>query len=279
MAALSGTSDRYLPRAAHGPPEPRRHNPRPRRSKAFVHPCALGLLVAVSVLGSGCGGGAATADREIVVMAAASLAEVMETVAQDRPNVTPVIAGSSTLVSQLQAGAPADMLITADGATMARAVADGTVQGEPVVIAANDLVLAAAPSNPGAVTSLADLSRRDLLVGLCAEEVPCGTLARRALDEAGVVASADTLELNVRALTTKLSLGELDAGLIYRTDAAAAGLPAIETPELARHSNRYHIASVSAEPTPGARALIDSFAEPGGTGAEALRSHGFGAPR
>lgn len=230
------------------------------------------------MLGPGCGGDAATADGEIVVMAAASLAGVMETVAEDRPNVTPIIAGSSTLVVQMEAGAPADVLVTADGTTMARAVANGAVQGEPVAIAANSLVLATAPGNPGGVTVLADLSRRDLLVGLCAEEVPCGALARRALDKAGVVASADTLELNVRALATKLSLGELDAGLIYGTDAAAAGLPVVEAPELADHSNRYHIASVSAEPTPAGQAVIDSFTEPGGAGAEALRSHGFATP-
>ena len=64
------------------------------------------------------------------------------------------------------------------------------------------------PGNPGGVTGLADLgSPETLLIGLCASEVPCGELARRALDEAGIAPSADTLELNVRALACQAVAG------------------------------------------------------------------------
>lgn len=211
-------------------------------------------------------------------MAASSLTDVVEAVTSADPRVTAVISGSSTLVAQLSAGADADVLITADAATMDRAVADGLIGGKPAVIATNTVVLATAPGNPGQVTGLADLARRDLLVGLCAAEVPCGTLARRALDEARIVASVDTLELNARALAAKLSLGELDAGLVYGTDAAAAGLPTVSAPELDGHANRYYIASVSAEPPPTVQAVVDAFTEPGRVGAEALLTHGFGPP-
>jgi len=92
------------------------------------------------------------------------------------------------------------------------------------VIATNALVLATAPGNPGHVTGLADLARPDLLVGLCSADVPCVALALQPLADAQVAPSSDTLELNVRALATKLSLGELDAGLIYTTDAVVADL-------------------------------------------------------
>jgi len=176
------------------------------------------------------------------------------------------------------AGAEADVLITADAATMNRATADGSVRGTPVVIATNALVLATAPGNPGHVTGLADLARPDLLVGLCSADVPCGALALQALDDAQVAPSIDTLELNVRALATKLSLGELDAGLIYTTDAVVADLPVVNASELQGHANRYYIASVSAEPAPKVQAVIDDFTGLGSAGAKALYTHGFGRP-
>lgn len=214
----------------------------------------------------------------MVVMAASSLTDVLETVFEDGESVTPVMAASSTLVAQLAAGAEADVLITANAATMDRAVAEGSVRGEPVLIAVNTLVLATPADNPGGVTGLADLSRRSLLVGLCAAEVPCGALAQQALREASVKPSADTLEPNVRALAAKISLGELDAGLVYATDARRAGLAMVDAPELNDHRNGYYIASVSAEPASEVQAVIEDFIGPGSTGAEALHAYGFGPP-
>lgn len=249
--------------------------------QAMAFPLTMALLTTVAVLAVSCGGdtGDATDGRgEVVVMAASSLADVVEAVSSDDPNVTAVLSGSTTLVAQLSAGADADVLITADAATMGRATADGSIRGKPVVIATNTVVLAAAPGNPGGIAGLADLARRDLLVGLCAPEVPCGALARQALDEARIVPAVDTLELNVRALAAKLALGELDAGLVYSTDAAVAGLSTVNAPELDGHANRYFIASVSADPTPRVQSVIEAFTEPGGAGAEALLTYGFGPP-
>ncbi len=228
----------------------------------------------LSVVAAGCGA-TARDDGEVVVMAASSLTDVIEIVLEDHESVTPVIAGSSTLVAQLAAGAEADVLITANGATMDRATSEGMVRGEPVLIAVNSLVLATPAGNPGSVTGLADLARRDLLIGLCAAEIPCGQLARRALDEAGISPSADTLEPNVRALASKLSLGELDAGLVYATDARAAELSTVHAPELEDHLNGYYIASVSAQPRPEAQAVIDDFTKLGSVGAKALYAYGF----
>ena len=226
------------------------------------------------MLAAACGGESARGAGEVVVMAASSLTEVVEIVFEDREGVTTVIAGSSTLVAQLAAGAEADILMTADAATMERAVSEGSVRGEPVLIAVNNLVLATPADNPGGVTGLADLARSDLLVGLCGPEVPCGALAYQALSEAQVTPSADTLESNVRALAAKISLGELDAGLVYATDARAAGLATVEVPELSDYLNGYYIASVSAAPPPEVQAMIDDFTM-GGVGAKALYVYGF----
>ncbi len=233
--------------------------------------------MAVALLGAGCGNSSAHHDT-VVVAAASSLAEVIEQAAADLPRITPVVAGSSTLVAQLEAGAETDVLITADTATMDRAITNGAIAGESTVIATNKLVLATPVDNPGRITGLADLARHDLLVGVCDFEVPCGRLARQALEAADTAASFDTLEPNVRALTTKLVWGELDAGLIYQTNAREAGLHTVDAPELQGHLNHYHIAAVSADPSPTVQAVLDAFTNPEGAGVAALRTHGFETP-
>lgn len=232
-------------------------------------------LVSSAMFAAACSGAPGTGEGEVVVMAASSLTEVVEIVFEGRENVTTVIAGSSALVAQLAAGAEADVLMTANATTMERAVSEGSVRGEPALIAANSLVLATAAGNPAGVTGLADLARGDLLIGLCAVEVPCGALAQRALSKAHVTPSADTLEPSVRALAAKISLGELDAGLVYATDARASGLATVDAPELRNHCNGYFIASVSAEPAPEVQAVINDFTGLGSTGAKALYAYGF----
>lgn len=195
--------------------------------------------------------------------------------------ISALLAGSSSLVAQLAEGAPADILITADEVTMQRAVAAGSVRGEVSLIASNTLVLAVAPGNPAGITGIADLSRADLLWGLCAGDVPCGALADQALAAAGITPAVATRELNVRALATKIALGELDGGLIYATDAAALGLPTVTAGQtvdhLARFVNRYPMASVSPLPRPAVQLVLDAF-EPGGSANLALRQAGFKMP-
>lgn len=254
---------------------------------------ALGLALTALALAS-CGGGGRGDGSEggtVVVMAASSLTDVLEEVSTaferlgdsgpaDGPGavtVTAVLAGSSALVAQLAEGADADVLMTADAATMQRAVEDGSVRGPAATVATNALVLAVAPGNPGRVGSLEDLGRADLLVGLCATGVPCGTLADRALSELGVEPTVDTRELNARALAVKIALGELDAGLVYATDASASGLETVAAAGLDRFTNPYLMASIDADPSAAVRAVLEAF-EPGGPGAEALLNAGFGPP-
>ncbi len=197
-------------------------------------------------------------------MAASSLAEVMDHFDDDIDDdnidgVSVITAGSSVLVSQLAAGADGDILITADADSMNRAIEQGLVKGKPSVIAQNRLVLAVATGNPGGVESLNDLSRKELLVGLCAEEVPCGALSAQALDRAGVEVSADTYESSVRALRTKIALGELDVGLVYATDAQALDLQTVAVPELNNFTNDYYIASIVPNPPSSVQTFLSLF--------------------
>ena len=168
-----------------------------------------------------------TLDGTLVVLAAASLTDVLTTLADDLEATHPGLtvrtsfAGSATLARQVVTGAPADVLVTASPQTM-QSVTDVT-GGDPVVIARNRLQLAVPSGNPGHVTSLADLADPALTVALCAPEVPCGALGAQVLARAGITPSPDTLEQDVRAVLTRLTLDEADVGLVYRTDVVAAG--------------------------------------------------------
>lgn len=210
--------------------------------------------------GSGDGGGTVT------VFAAASLTDVFtdlgDAFADTHPGVSVELAfgPSSGVVTQITEGAPADVVATAATATMADLVEADAVAGAPRPFATNALELAVPPGNPGAVEGLDDLADEDLVVGLCAEEVPCGSLARQALAAAGVEPAVDTDEPDVRALLTKVAAGEVDVGVVYRTDVVAAGA-AVEGIEIAAEDDlvaTYPIAPVADAANPdGARAFID----------------------
>ena len=165
---------------------------------------------------------------DLHVLVAASLLPVAEVLADGfellHPGVDVQIAGagSSALREQVLAGAPADVFIPADPVHLDAVRDEVGLAGVPVVVARNSVVLAVPASNEAGVTSLADLARPELLIGLCAAEVPCGALARTGLAQAGIEPVSDTDEPNVRALVTKLAAGELDAAVVYASDAAAA---------------------------------------------------------
>ena len=78
------------------------------------------------------------------------------------------------------------------------------------------------PGDPLGIAGLADLARDDLKVVLGAPEIPVGAYALRALDAQGIVVEPVSLEETVKAVVTKVELGEADAGIVYATDVAAA---------------------------------------------------------
>jgi molybdate transport system substrate-binding protein len=192
--------------------------------------------------------GSCADDASTVAMVPASLAGVtVEIDAALGMETDWIIAGSSRLVRQLADGAEADLLITADAETMNDAITQGIVEGDPTVIAGNRLVLAVAPGNPGEVSGLDDLRDPGLLIGVCAAEVPCGRLAAEARSTLDLDLAVDTEEPNVRALALKIASGELDAGLVYATDATDLGLETVADEELAAFANDYLALPLDAE--------------------------------
>ena len=228
-----------------------------------------------------CGG----SPSEVRVSAAASLndafSEIKVAFEATHPGVDILLnfGGSSALREQILEGAPVDVFASANMSIMDSVVAAGETVGEPRVFASNLLEIAVPPGNPGGVTSLIDFARPDLLVGLCAEAVPCGDFGRKALDKAGVVPSIDSDEPDVRALLNKIELGELDAGIVYATDVESAGgrVEGIEIPASDNVIATYPIAILVSAPNPrGADAFVEFVMSDAGR--EILTRYGFVAP-
>ncbi|MEM9463799.1 MAG: substrate-binding domain-containing protein [Actinomycetota bacterium] len=183
-------------------------------------------------------------DPSLLVLAPSSLAPIEDDLdaALSAAGIGPiewVFAGSQSIVAQVADGVPADVVLVADTVAHDAVIAADDRYDRGVAFATNHLVLAVAPDNPGRVDDVSALADPAALIGVCAPEVPCGRLAAAATDALGVGVRPDTEETSARALTTKLSTGELDAGLVYRTDAQAANLATIPVEGLDRFTNTY----------------------------------------
>jgi molybdate transport system substrate-binding protein len=221
--------------------------------------------------GSPSSGGSASAGAtgSLTVLAAASLTESFDKIKEDfqarNPSVQVTISygGSSGLAQQITSGAPADVFAAASPATMKTVVDAGDANGEPTVFVKNQLVIATAKGNPKGIRTLADLKNPDLKVALCAEQVPCGSAAKKAIEAAGVDVKPVTLEQDVKAALSKVKLGEVDAALVYRTDAkaAAADVDGVEFPESAGAINDYPIVTLKNAPNPAAAAAFVEFVQ------------------
>jgi molybdate transport system substrate-binding protein len=247
------------------------------------------LLTAVALLAAACGGNGGNGSSagsgsptELKVFAAASLTGAFTKLGQDftaahpGTKVTFNFAGSQALATQVRQGAPADVFASADTTNMAK-VTD--LVAAPQNFASNLLQIIVAKGNPKAVKGLADLSNRDLKVVLAAPDVPAGKYARQALDAQQVTVEPVSLEDNVKAVVTKVSLGEADAGIVYVTDVAAGGdkVQGVDIPDDQNVPATYPIATVKAGGHQSqAQAFVDLVRS--GQGQQVLRGFGFLPP-
>lgn len=202
------------------------------RRKALARVVALaatGLLVTAGCDDTGGGDG-----QRLTVFAAASLTEPFGQLAEqfeaDHPGVEVVTSfdSSASLAAQVVAGAPADVVATADIATMQILEDDDLLAEPPVPFASNAMALVVPPDNPSGIDDVTDLQEADYVA--CTESAPCGSLAADVLDQAGVTNDPRSLEVDVKAVLTKVVLGEADAGLVYSSDVVAAGDEVEEVP-------------------------------------------------
>ncbi len=197
----------------------------------------------------------------------------------DGVTVTFSFAGSSDLVAQLQQGAPADVLATADTVSMTTATGDDLVAGMPRAFATNTLQIVTPPDNPAGVDSIDDLAAPGVAVVVCAAQVPCGSAARLVETASGVGIRPVSEEQSVTDVLGKVVSGEADAGLVYVTDVLAAGdtVRGVVLPESVNTVNTYPLAALRSSVDSSLASEFVSFVT-GSQGRDVLAAAGFGRP-
>jgi molybdate transport system substrate-binding protein len=227
----------------------------------------------------------ASGDVELTVFGAASLRDALERAEADyeraRPGTTLTIAtdSSAALRTQIEQGAPADVFLSADTTNPQRLVEDGFALGAPVPFAANELTVIVPTGNPAGLDAASDLAADGVEVIAAGQEVPITRYATEVVTALGIAdgyeANVVSREDNVKAVVTKIALGEGDAALVYATDAAASeAVETIDIPDEANVTATYAGVVVATSRHPAeARAFLDWMAEGGGR--EVVRGLGF----
>jgi molybdate transport system substrate-binding protein len=231
------------------------------------------------------GGSTKAVTGTVTVFAAASLTESFTRIGKDFEAANRGVtvrfnfAGSSALATQINQGAPADVFASAAPANMKTVTDAGNGDATPTTFVKNQLVIAVPKGNPEGVKGLSDLTRSGVKVALCAEQVPCGAAAKKALAAASVKLTPVTLEQDVKAALSKVKLGEVDAALVYRTDAraAASDVDGVEFPESSSAVNEYPIAVLRNAPNKAAARAFVAFVR-SDKGKAVLDAAGFQAP-
>ena len=223
---------------------------KPKKPTVFAPVLLLALFLCA------CGGGSG-AEVELTVFAAASMQEVLaelgDTYMDDHADIRLIFNfdSSGTLKTQIQEGAVCDIFISAGQKQMdqldAAAGAEVNTEGLDFVqpgtrfnLLENKVVLAVPEGNPANIQSYDDLRERlergrGVLLAMGSGDVPVGQYTRRifsfwGLDEEALAGSGCiTYGSNVKEVTTQVSEGTVDCGIIYGTDAFSAGLTVMDT--------------------------------------------------
>lgn len=230
-------------------------------------------------------GGASALSGTITVYGAASLTKSFTELAGDFEKVHPGVTvkttfnGSAVLVTQIQAGAPADVFASADTANMTKLTDADLVTGAPTNFATNTLEIAVPTGNPKDIRTFRDLAKSDVKTVVCAAAVPCGAATEKIEKATGVTLKPVSEEAAVTGVLSKVETGEADAGLVYVTDVkgAAGNVDGVTFDDSKEAVNTYPIAALKGSSNEKvAKAFVAYVA--GAAGQKVLASAGFGAP-
>jgi molybdate transport system substrate-binding protein len=250
------------------------------------------ILVLAAVVLAGCGSTEQAAPQDtakiagdVTVFAAASLTETFTQLGKDFEAANPGVkvkfnfGGSSALAQQLNQGAPADVFASASPTNIKQVTDTSTITATPTTFVKNKLQIVVPKGNPGKISGLPDFAQADKKIALCAEQVPCGAAAKKVFGIAKVTPAPDTLEQDVKAVLTKVQLGEVDGALVYKTDVQAAGdkVEGIEFAESDQAVNDYPIAPLAKAPNAAAAKAFVEFVL-SDKGRAVLSAAGFDGP-
>lgn len=237
---------------------------------------AIGAAALVAASLSACSG--VGGEEGLTVMVAASMCSLAEQVENDLDfEVTTVCSGSADLVAQIEAGADADLLITANQSTADR-ITNGDRGAELSIVASNELVMVVPAGNPAGITGF-DESINDVDLVVCAPQVPCGEVSLQAAEINSMTLSPVSEEQSVTDVLGKITSGQGDVGLVYRTDANRAGdaVEVVDIPNSDEVLNVYPLLVIDAdEPDDREQQWIDAFTR--GDGQDRLVELGFALP-
>lgn len=246
------------------------------------------IFAALAVVLCACGSTGAPAGASsslagtINVFAASSLTESFNAIGTAFQNSNPAVtvkfnfAGSPTLVTQIENGAPADVFAAADTTNMDKLRTDGYTAAAPTVFAHNQLEIVVNAGNPKGIHSLSDLARPGLIYISAGPTVPVGKYAAQILTKAGVTVTPRSLETDAKSVVSKIELGEADAGIVYVTDVKAAGtkVAGVDIPAADNVVATYPIAPVKGAVNPVAAKAFIGFVTSAG-GQSKLQDFGF----
>jgi molybdate transport system substrate-binding protein len=204
--------------------------------------------------------------------------------------VTFNFAGSQQLAQQLDQGLPADVFASASKKYMEAAAASGRVNLDDArTFVKNRLVVIFPRDNPAGIQELKDLAKPGLKLDLADKSVPAGQYSLDFLDKTvqdpafgaafkeHVLKNVISYEENVKAVLTKVSLGEADAGIVYLTDitpGAAEKVQKLDIPDALNTIAAYPIAPISNSQNAGlARAFVALVLSP--EGQQVMAKYGF----
>ena len=243
-----------------------------------------GVLALASFAACGSTGGSGTPKVTLRVFAAASLTGSFTTLGRqfekDHPGTKVELnfGPSSGLAEQIGSGAPADVFASASPSNMDTLVSSGAAE-DPEDFARNSMEIAVPPDNPAKISTVQDLAKSGVKVALCQAQVPCGKVAAEVFGHAKIAVTPVTEEVDVKSVLTKVTLGEVDAGLVYVTDVQAAGdqVKGVEIPADVNASTSYPIAALEGSGHPKEAAeFVDLVLS--SAGAKVLEEAGFQGP-
>lgn len=214
--------------------------------------------------------------EQILIMGAASTRVLNDAISDEFP-VEFNNAGSSTLISQLEEGAPGDLLITADRKAMDQAVEKDLV-GEPTGFATNELVLVTTDPEITSIDALVEKANNGAAVVACDPQVPCGRVTEALVGDKNIPFAS--LEHSVTDTLGKVTSGEADAGFVYSTDAisAADAVITVPIPGAENEKNEYPVAVTKSAEHPEQAAKVKEFLL-SDKFAEVLEQYGFSPVR